>query len=200
MNDQNQVLKDYRSRRKARIIYVMGGSCKCCGYNRSQKALELHHLNPNEKEFSISKWVVNWSETIVELAKCVLVCANCHREIHDGLLKIENVSSLNEERALEISKEIDNIKSVTQHFCQDCGAPISRWGTYCTECSHKKQRKVVRPSRDNLKNDIRTMPMLQVGKKYGVSDNTIRKWCIAENLPSKVKEIKAFTDDEWLKI
>lgn len=48
-------------------------------------------------------------------------------------------------------------------------------------------RTVDRPSRDELKQLIRTKPFLQIGKMYGVSDNAIRKWCDFENLPRKKK-------------
>lgn len=64
-----------------------GGKCKFCGYNRCIDALDFHHLE--EKGFGLSKDGVTraWSKVEKELDKCVLVCANCHREIHAGLLQ-----------------------------------------------------------------------------------------------------------------
>jgi uncharacterized protein YjcR len=47
---------------------------------------------------------------------------------------------------------------------------------------------------------IRITPFTKIGEKFGVSDNAIRKWCDKYNLPRKSSEIKAFTDEEWLKI
>ena len=47
---------------------------------------------------------------------------------------------------------------------------------------------------------IRTMTFKAIGQEYGVSDNAIKKWCIAEQLPSKKSEIKKFTDEEWAQI
>lgn len=44
------------------------------------------------------------------------------------------------------------------------------------------------------------MPFIQIGKKYNVSDNAVRKWCDAENLPRKVSQIKSYTDEEWSKV
>lgn len=55
-------------------------------------------------------------------------------------------------------------------------------------------------TREELKQLIRTMPFTQIGQKFGYSDNAIRKWCIKLNLPSKVKEIKQYTEEEWAKI
>lgn len=63
--------------------------CSICGYRTSKKALEWHHLDGG-KEFNISKFVnsnypsaKNKEKVLRELDKCVLVCANCHRELHD---------------------------------------------------------------------------------------------------------------------
>lgn len=63
-----------------------------------------------------------------------------------------------------------------------------------------QQRTVERPSREELKNLIRTKPFTQIGQMYGVSDNAIRKWCDAEKLPRKKTEINNYTDEEWANI
>lgn len=71
-------------------------------------------------------------------------------------------------------------------------------GRYCSQiCVHIAQRKANWPSRNELKQLIRTTSFLQIGKKFGVSDNTIRKWCKNFDLPYKVHEIKKYTDEEW---
>jgi uncharacterized protein YjcR len=44
---------------------------------------------------------------------------------------------------------------------------------------------------------IRNISFVNIGKKFGVSDNTIRKWCKNENLPSKSSEIKKYSDEQW---
>lgn len=60
-----------------------------------------------------------------------------------------------------------------------------------------QNRKVERPTREELKNKIRTIPFIQIGKHYGVTDNAIRKWCDYYNLPRRVKDIKEYSDEEW---
>lgn len=52
-------------------------------------------------------------------------------------------------------------------------------------------------SREELKQMIRTMSFLAIGKELGVSDNAIRKWCKKYNLPYKKKDIKSYSDEEW---
>lgn len=69
-------------------IAYKGGICQCCGYNKYIGALEFHHINPDEKDFGISVkgYTRSWENNKRELDKCVLVCSNCHREIHAGLI------------------------------------------------------------------------------------------------------------------
>ncbi len=47
-------VKNHRKEVKRRIIYVLGGKCQCCGYDKCEEALEVHHLNPDEKELTFS--------------------------------------------------------------------------------------------------------------------------------------------------
>lgn len=66
------------------VIDRLGGKCEICGYDRCLTALEAHHADPNTKDFNISD-VTNVVRIELELRKCHLLCANCHREVHDGL-------------------------------------------------------------------------------------------------------------------
>ena len=63
---------------------IYGGKCVRCGYNNCMAALEFHHLDPNEKDFSLSDrdLKLDWVLIKQELDKCILLCANCHRETH----------------------------------------------------------------------------------------------------------------------
>lgn len=82
---------NWRKRLKVKAVEYKGGKCMYnnCGYNKCISALEFHHLNPNEKDFSLSERgnCVSWEKVKVELDKCILVCANCHREIHEEISK-----------------------------------------------------------------------------------------------------------------
>ena len=68
------------------LIDYKGGKCEKCGYDKCMRALEFHHLNPNEKDFGLSK---NLSKSIsalkAEADKCILLCSNCHAEEHQRL-------------------------------------------------------------------------------------------------------------------
>lgn len=81
---------DWRKRTKIKSIQYKGGSCVVCGYSKSIRALHFHHLDSSKKDFTISGKSLSWDKIKNELDKCILVCANCHAEIHDGLLEFTN--------------------------------------------------------------------------------------------------------------
>lgn len=66
--------------RKVRLVAMAGGACSQCGYNRCLAALEFHHVDPATKDISLAR-SMSWARCVAELAKCVLLCANCHREV-----------------------------------------------------------------------------------------------------------------------
>lgn len=76
-----------KQNRKKKCVEYKGGKCERCGYSKCVNALEFHHKNPNEKDFNISTfgYRMSFEELKSELDKCILLCANCHREVHaDG--------------------------------------------------------------------------------------------------------------------
>ena len=83
-HNQNITIK--RRAVKAMLINYKGGKCVRCGYNKCQRALEFHHNDPTQKDFGISKQLNrNVAELKSEVDKCILVCSNCHAEIHQEL-------------------------------------------------------------------------------------------------------------------
>lgn len=70
-------------------VNYKGGKCLNCGYNRCLRSMDFHHLDESEKDYDISsKWKISKEKAIKELDKCVLVCRNCHGEIHDGMTSL----------------------------------------------------------------------------------------------------------------
>lgn len=77
---------------KQKAVDYLGGKCSVCNYDKYTGALEFHHINPAEKDFSIAELKLSSFERIKsELDKCLLVCANCHREIHGGIIEISPI-------------------------------------------------------------------------------------------------------------
>ncbi|HKV97463.1 MAG TPA: hypothetical protein VJR90_08260 [Gammaproteobacteria bacterium] len=83
---QNYVCQQARGLgRKLALIAERGGRCQRCGYNKNYAALAWHHKNPAEKQMELDlRAMSNRSGKALrkEIAKCELLCANCHAEIH----------------------------------------------------------------------------------------------------------------------
>lgn len=196
---------DYRQRRKANLIKVCGNKCCLCGYDKIQGALEFHHIDLTTKEYSIAaSGICHDLETdFAEIKKCVLVCANCHREIHSGLYSKEELIQkqfFDETLIEELRQDKKNKEQGIQLFCSKCGAKITKDSAsgLCRDCYTKSTRKVEHPSREELKQLIQKYNFTELGKMFNVTDNAVRKWCKQENLPFRKIDIQKITD--WDKI
>jgi len=91
MSKGSDAVKRWRHNTKKRMIDSMGGKCQICGYDKCQTAMKFHHLNPEEKELKLGSARGNpsaWKMIAEELKKCILLCGNCHDEVHEGIIKI----------------------------------------------------------------------------------------------------------------
>lgn len=87
-NERNKKRKILMQQKIAKMKTDKG--CTICGYNKCAKALEWHHPN-QDKKFNPSEIVHNGNKFklyLEETSKCILLCANCHREVHEGLISI----------------------------------------------------------------------------------------------------------------
>lgn len=77
--------------------------CVVCGENTHPGVLELHHLDPNVKEFAVSEnSAMSVERLVTEIAKCICLCANCHRKVHMGLVDITTKHPLTNEEIYSI--------------------------------------------------------------------------------------------------
>ena len=72
---------------KEQAVEYMGGCCSVCGYDKCIRAIEFHHVDPAKKSPTYNKRFRSWSfeRKKKELENCIIVCSNCHREIHADL-------------------------------------------------------------------------------------------------------------------
>jgi 5-methylcytosine-specific restriction endonuclease McrA len=77
---------NHRIKKKKILIEEMGGSCIICGYKKYIGSLHFHHINPSDKKSNLSRMnlALNIDKLREEAKKCILVCSNCHSEIHAG--------------------------------------------------------------------------------------------------------------------
>lgn len=80
--------KERRNRQKEKGMKYAGGECFVCGYNKCC-SLDFHHIDAEEKVFDLARiWNKNWELIKTEIDKCILLCKNCHGELHSGLFDL----------------------------------------------------------------------------------------------------------------
>lgn len=84
-----RAVKKRRKKIREMAIRYKGGKCVFCGYSKYAGALDFHHVKDANKNFGISAkgYTRSWERVKKELGKCILVCANCHREVHAEILQ-----------------------------------------------------------------------------------------------------------------
>lgn len=167
MTTSNYPATRYRNRQKQKAVEFFGGKCQICGYNKSLAALTFHHIDPSKKEWSPSRVMsYKWEIVIKELEKCMLLCHNCHQELHAGITEF----SLQDSRKKTISVE-----------CKSCHTIFSTKDydrIYCGPfCSSMNRRQVERPTKSELKRLlVSKVSWKELGRRFNVSDNAVRKW------------------------
>lgn len=92
--DRADYMKKAFDKRRKKIrqlsLQYKGGRCVVCGYDKCLRALEFHHIGVDGKDFGISEkgYTRSWKKVKDELDKCVLLCANCHREVHEDITQL----------------------------------------------------------------------------------------------------------------
>lgn len=95
---------------------------------------------------------------------------------------------------LDIEHPIKEAKPAQEYFCHECGSKVSKFGVLCRSCASKKNgenhRKVKRPDKETLLNQLSTSNMSKIGEYYGVTDNAVRKWLKSYGLPTSIKVLR----------
>lgn len=169
---QNEMSKRIRNYMLAKADY----KCERCGWGEMNEStgkipLQVHHIDGDYR---------NCVEENLQV-----LCPNCHS-------LTPNFGSLN--------RDGRGPRNTRKKYCVDCGKPISDGSTRCLECQAKTRITEKPVTREELKDLIRTKPFTKIGEMYGVSDNAIRKWCARYDLPTKKKDISAYSDSEWANI
>lgn len=159
-----------RRRYKLKLVEYKGGKCSICGYNKCLDALEFHHLNPNDKVFSLTCSDTRSFEKLkAEVDKCILVCANCHREIHAN------------ERALQRKeKEERELEREANYFAN--GGDNKK---------HRQSKKMIaqKLKLDEILNKIeQKVPKKQIAKDLGISIKALRTF-LSKNGISYVESV-----------
>lgn len=134
--------------------------CECCGISEWQ-----------DKPITLQLHHINGNHNDNRLTNLKVLCPNCH-------------------------SQTDNWGSKkAKKYCPDCGKEICRESTYCRSCAPKHrvvndENKSKRPSKEILLEEIKDNSFVELGKKYGVNEASVRKWCKKYNLPFRRRDIK----------
>ncbi len=171
--NSDKSLKEYYKKRKEEIEKL------------GWKLYDIHYTKVFDNIFieNIVKFIKNIDE-IPDLnfdffLKEKKLCKDCGKEISknskERCLKCHNVSrrTINYEKNLKYKNVVK--KEKLEYFCE-CGKKISKKSKKCSKCYNFHQRKSIRPSKEELIEEVNENGYSFVGRKYGVSDNCIRKW------------------------
>jgi len=194
MSIRSEHVKIWRDRIKQRIIDAFNGKCGICGYNKCNAALELHHINPSEKDFSFGRIRANpknWESLVRELRKCVLLCSNCHREIHNNVSELpKDIIRFDEDFADYKKIELSFKTETIINNCPICGKTKYVWNKTCSYNCANKLIGVYKWEEYNLED-------LFLNKKYkiediadliGCSNQAVIKQLIKQNLYKQKKK------------
>jgi 5-methylcytosine-specific restriction endonuclease McrA len=154
----NNKINFSRTQLKKRLLNsgLLEYKCDSCGntgeWMGKPISLELDHING-----------INNDNRLENLR---ILCPNCHSQT-DTFRKKNKIEILNKPK-------IDN--PIREPNICDCGKIITNNSKTCKQCYRLKSRKVKRPQKDILLKEIEEFGYSKVGKKYGVSDNAVRKW------------------------
>lgn len=175
MSRKSDQVKAWRERTKQRIIKSMGGCCGVCNYNACSAALELHHLDPTKKEISLGSVrasPINWDSIVRELRKCVMLCANCHREVHSKILIIpKDIKRFNESYA--DYKKTQRLERLD--YCPICSKQKPKFKKTCSpKCRAEKACKVSWKS-VNLNKLVKQFNNCEIAAMLNISETAVRK-------------------------
>lgn len=129
----------------------------------------------NNKPIVLQLHHIDGDHTNNELENLQLLCPNCHSQTDSYC-----GAALKKKR----------------YYCQRCGEEIGNKSTYCMRCNGFNHRKVERPSKEELINDLKELRViLKIASKYNVSDKAIYKWCKSYDMPDKKDKLLEFADN-----
>lgn len=140
-----------RLKLKIQAIEYKGGKCEKCGYDKCLSVLEFHHLDPTKKDFGISAkgHTKSWEKIKNELDKCIMLCSNCHRELH--------------------ADEFEN----KRNYLLNTSKP--KFKRQPREFKPRISKLKDKFSKEELEKLLWEKPTSQIAKDFGVSDNAIGK-------------------------
>jgi hypothetical protein len=180
----------------SKILKRANAKCSLCGWCES--TCDIHHILPKSKGGSD------------KMDNLICVCPNCHRSLHEHKSLFKTVDEL---KQLSLEKTLPNWKDFYKpeasaisrvcnnngikylpNSCRICGNPTLSHINFCSEECLFKHRQKLSITKEELEKIVLEKPFTQIGKMFGVSDNTIRDRCKKYGI-----EIPKIPKGYWLK-
>jgi hypothetical protein len=185
---------------KYKLITQLGGKCIRCGYNNliHLSVFDFHHRDPKQKLFGINNSINSGrshDELLVEIAKCDLLCRNCHAIIHDEMkhlnlnigeeylkyINSKHVKVLENKEGVPSKEELIelikiNNKSDISKIYNVAHCTVSYWLEKfgLKYCEYKTAK--IKPSKDELADLIKIKSAREIAIQFNVSDRAVKKW------------------------
>ena len=201
---------------KLRAADYKGGCCLICGYDRSIAALDFHHLDPDKKDFTVSRkgYTRSWEKTRIELDKCILLCCRCHRELHTNVISLPDKLEVqptfgkwfqgefrkhNDGNLLFVNNPVKPNKDERRRRylnrkklknCKQCSIEFyTHQAKYCSlKCAKADTVKPVSLSKEQLQVELACRSFIEVAKSIGCGPTLVKKWARHYGLKSpKIK-------------
>ena len=134
MSRMSENVKAWRRRTKSRLVEAFGNKCCMCGQKYEDELYDFHHIDPTNKKFSMGSRrgsCISWERIVEEVKKCVMVCSNCHRLLHNGYASIPKNST-------RFDEKYDTYEALKNKQCKVCKIAIEETKTVCSRsCAAK---------------------------------------------------------------
>lgn len=102
--------QDIKNKRDVLSKWKSANGCALCGETHP-RCLEFHHIDPKGKDFQLGNSFsrVGITKLVEEIRKCILLCANCHRKVHDGVLSFSDDQRVSESQLIDLQQNISEM-------------------------------------------------------------------------------------------
>jgi hypothetical protein len=186
-----------QSRKQLSIAYK-GGCCQRCGYARYQGALEFHHRDPAAKEFSLSRLkMARFERLLGELDKCDLLCANCHREVHEDLAGGHVAEDLPTDQEIRRCPRCGQEKAIQAYYRRRNGMGTLVYCKTCTKAQtiERQQRlKLEAVAYKGMRCTTCSYSICIGAMEFHHRDASAKDFSLSHNSAAKLEDIRAELD------
>lgn len=172
MKRKSDKIKNWRQNTKRKLVEGFGGKCNKCGYNKCFDSLDFHHIDPIQKDFSIGDALASpkkWDILVREAQKCIMLCKNCHIELHSGLWQLSEIQQFC------FTGEETQEKKIIINNCKFCNKAFNKNQIYCSSVCVGLDKQKNSWNELELKELLESKSVSDIAKIFNVSRTTIDK-------------------------